>query len=278
MINLLAILKRFRVQLLFLALMVIGFVFTVQSNSYPKTSFVNSANALTGGAFSMVADIDSYFSLKEVNNELAKENAHLRSKMKSSLTKVNGDYVQISDTLYRQKYIYRVADVVSNTVNFRDNYITLNLGSNDGVTKEMGVISSRGVVGIVRDVSPNFCSVVSFLHSKVSISCKIKPNGNYGHLKWDGKSMNEAVIGDILVTTKVAEGDSVVSSGLSSLFPEGLYLGEIIKVEEDLENQTQRINVALDIEFNALDKVYIIQNLFKEEIKKLQKDQGVTND
>lgn len=278
MINLLAIIKRFRVQLLFMLLMVIGFIFTLQSNSYPKTSFINSANAITGGTYSVVADIDSYFSLQSENEELAKENAYLRSMMKSSLTNVNGDYVQISDSLYRQKYVYRVAEVVSNTVNFRDNYITLDLGSNDGITEEMGVISPRGVVGVVRDVSPNFCTVVSFLHTNLSISCKIKPNGNHGYLKWTGKNITEAEIVDILVTTEVNEGDSVVSSGRSSLFPEGIFLGKIINVEEDLENQMQRIKVKLDITFNALNKVYIIQNLFKEEIKELQKTQVVSHD
>lgn len=274
MINLFAILKRFYVQILYILLMVLGFTITIQQKNYQNAKFVNSANAISGGTYSAFTDMGSYFGLKSKIEELALENAELRSQLPTSLKRVNGEYVQINDSLYHQKYIYRVADVISNTLHKRNNYITLDLGEKDGIMEEMGVISSKGVVGVVRAVSPNFSTVLSFLHPSSSVSCKIKSTGVTGHLKWTQGSSEEAEISDVLITTKVNTGDTVVTSGLSSLFPEGLFLGVITDVKDGAENQSQNILVKLNIEFNKLNKVYVVENLFKKEILDLENKQS----
>jgi rod shape-determining protein MreC len=273
MINLLAILQRFHVQLLFVVLMLIGLLITIQQKNYQKVAFVNSANLVSGGTISTFSDISYYFDLKNVNEVLAKENALLRSQSPNSLRKINGDYIQVNDTLYRQKYIYKVATVIGNTITRRNNYITINLGEKDGVTPEMGVISSEGIVGVVKSVSENYATVLSFLHPNSSISCRMSSSGVSGYLQWTQDRIDEAYIKGVLVTTKVNDGDSVVTSGLSSLFPAGLYLGQIISIEDDLETQSQKIKVKLSIQFNSLRKVYVVENLFKNEITELQKDQ-----
>lgn len=259
--------------MLFILLMGIAFIITLQQKNYQKSEFINSANSISGGTFSAVSSIGDYLDLKTINQDLASENAMLRSQLKSSLQVVNGEYVQIDDTLYRQKYVYRVASVISNSINRQNNYLTLNLGKKDGVFEEMGVISPRGVVGVVRAVSDNYCTVLSFLHPMSSISCKILNTGNTGYLEWNNKEINKAELGGIIITTKVNEGDSVVTSGLSSLFPEGIFLGVISKVEKDLANQSQKIDVDLEIDFSVLNKVYIVENLHKEEILELQKNE-----
>lgn len=251
--------------------MVIGLWLTIQQKNYQRTAFINSANSISGGAYSTVNNVQDYFHLRSVNDELQAENAELRAQLLTSLRRVNGDYFQVVDTLYQQKYIYRLADVISNNYTSANNYITLNMGSNDGVIEEMGVISPTGIVGIVGAVSDNFCTVISFLHPKTEISCKLKSNGVSGFLKWVGKDISKAVISDIPITTRVNQGDSVLTSGYSSVFPAGIYIGKIVKTEKDLENQTQRIEVDLNIDYSALNKVYVVENLFKNEIEELSK-------
>ncbi len=272
--NLLTVLQRFHVQLLFVVLMVIGLLITIHQKNYQRVAFVNSANTISGGTISTFSDISYYFSLKEVNDVITRENALLRSQSPNSLRKINGDYVQIDDTLYRQKYIYKVASVIGNTVTRRNNYITIDLGEKDGVSPEMGVISSKGVVGVVKSVSENYATVLSFLHPNSSVSCKMNSNGIYGSLQWTKDKIDEAFIKGVLVTTKVNDGDSILTSGLSSLFPQGLHLGNIISVKEDAETQSQIIKVKLNIQFNSLRKVYVVENLFKKEIVELQQNQN----
>ena len=270
MINLIAILQRFHVQLLFVVLIVVGFLITVYQKNYQRVAFVNSANSISGGTISTYSNISDYLNLKEVNDVLAEENALLRSQSPNSLRKINSDYVEINDTLCRQKYTYKVATIIGNTVTRRNNYITIDLGSKDGIEPEMGVISSTGVVGVVKTVSDNYATVLSFLHPNSSVSCRMNSNGVLGSLQWTKDKIDEAFIKGVLVTTKVNNGDSILTSGLSSLFPEGLYLGNIISVQDDAETQSQIIKVKLNIHFNSLKKVYIVNNLMKNEIVELQ--------
>lgn len=271
MINILAILKRFHLQILFALLLVIGFGLTLQQKNYQRTKFINSANYISGGIYSSMNNIEDYLNLKSVNAELQTENALLRSELLSSLKKINGSYYQHNDTLYSQKYVYRIADVISNSYSSPSNYITLNMGSNDGVIEEMGVISPLGIVGMVGAVSKNYSTVISFLHPKTVISCKLKSNGVSGLLKWTGGDISKAQIKDIPITTRITEGDSVLTSGYSSVFPGGIYIGKIKSFEQDLESQTQRIFVDLNIDFSSLNKVYVVENLYKTELEELNK-------
>ena len=266
MINILAILKRFHFQILFGLLLFLGVSLTIQQKNYQRTKFINSANYFSGGIYSSINNVEDYFNLRMVNNELQAENALLRSNLLSSLKKINGSYYHFHDTLYSQKYIYRIADVISNTYSKPSNYITLNMGSNDGIIEEMGVISPSGVVGMVGAVTDNYSTVISFLHPKTIISCKLKSSGVSGLLKWIGNDISKAQINDIPITTRIKKGDSVITSGYSSVFPGGVYLGEIISFERDIHSQTQKITVDLNIDYSSLNKVYVVENLYKIEL------------
>lgn len=160
MINIFEFLKRFQVQLLFALLFILGLYITSVQKNYQRIKLLNSANSVTGGAFSVVSNISDYINLKSKNQVLALENAKLRAQIPSALRKVNGDYFTISDSLYKQKFIYRVSNVVSNNYTSPSNIITLDLGREDGVIEEMGVIAPTGVVGIVGAVTEHYCSVI----------------------------------------------------------------------------------------------------------------------
>lgn len=261
-----------------MVLVIFGLSLTIQQKNYQRTKFINSANFISGGAYATVNGIEDYFHLKRENEKLLIENAELRQQIPTSLKKVNGDYYQINDTLYNQKYIYRIADVVSNSYSSPNNFITLSLGSNDGVIEEMGVISPKGIVGIVGAVSSNYSTIISFLHPKTVISCKLKSSGVAGLLKWSGKNIRKAEIKDIPITTRIQPGDSVLTSGYSSVFPAGIYIGKIESFKKNLETQTQKIIVDLNIDYSALDKVYVVENLYKKEIEELNEKQVELNE
>lgn len=252
-------------------MVLIGFILTIQQGRYQRTKFVNSANSISGGTYSVINNIENYFNLKYVNQNLQNENALLREKVITSLKRINGDYFSIDDTLFKQKYVYKVAEAVRNSYKNPNNYITLNLGLNDGIVEEMGVIAPKGIVGMVGAVSDNFCTVISFLHPKTEISCKLSSNGVSGFLKWSGKDISKAIINDIPITTRIQEGDSVLTSGHSSVFPAGIFIGTIESFESDLVNQMQHIVVNLNIDYSSLNKVYVVENLFKYEIEELYK-------
>ena len=249
----------------------LAIILTIQQKNYHRTKFINSANFISGGVYSSINNLEEYLNLKEINSDLQIENAFLRSNLLSSLKRINGSYYQFNDTLYRQKYVYRIADVISNSYSSPSNYVTLNMGSNDGIIEEMGVISPSGVVGIVGAVSKNYCTVISFLHPKTVISCKLKSNGVSGLLQWNGGDISQAQIKDIPITTRISQGDSVLTSGYSSVFPGGIFIGKIKSFNKDLESQNQRITVDLNIDFTSLSKVYIVENLYKNELDELSK-------
>lgn len=261
-----------------MVLILIGLILTIQQNRYQRIKFINSANSISGGTYSAINNIQDYFNLKSVNKNLQEENALLRTKVVSSLKRINGDYFTIDDKLFKQKYIYRVAEAVCNSYKNPNNYVTLNLGLNDGVIEEMGVISPKGIVGIVGAVSDNFCTVISFLHPKTEISCKLSSNGVSGFLKWSGKDISKAVINDIPITTRIKKGDSILTSGHSSVFPAGIFIGEIESSESDLGSQMQHIVVNLNIDYSSLNKVYVVENLFKYEIDELHKKEKELDD
>lgn len=279
MINIFEFLKRFQVQLLFALLLILGLYITSLQKNYQRIKFLNSANSISGGAFSVVSNISDYLDLKSKNKALAHENAKLRAQIPSALKKVNGDYFTISDSLYKQKFIYRVSNVISNSYTSPSNIITLDLGKKDGVIEEMGVIAPAGVVGIVGAVTENYCSVISFLHPKTVISCKLQSNGVAGLLKWTGGDIAYAEIKDIPITTKITAADTVLTSGFSSVFPAGITLGTVKSFEKDLENQSQKVIVSLKLNFAALNQVYIVENLFKTELEQLNnKAQTLSNE
>ncbi len=255
---------------LFLLLEFFAFFFIVKSNYYQQSVIINSANSISGGIYKTYDNITDYFSLKITNGMLAEENAKMRNLQKSSFIRTNNSVFSVDDTLYRQQYEYTSANIISNTFNRVNNYITLNKGYNHGIRKEMGVISSQGVVGIVKDVSANFCTVTSVLHSKSKISAKIKKNNYIGTLVWEGGNYRIATLKDIPSHVKISFGDTIVTSGYSLIFPGGISIGTIYYYDVNKGNNFYDIKVKLSTDFNKISYVYVIKSLLKDELEALQ--------
>ena len=243
----------------------------VQNSYYQRATFVNSSNQVTAGVLETSTNIEHYFNLKTENENLAKENAELRSHtLESFLITVNDNHA-VGDTVIKQKYTYTSAKVVNNSTNRRNNYITLNKGSNQGIKNNMAVITSTGVVGQVKDVSANFCTVMSLLHSKTTISAKIKKDGSYGPLSWDGENFAYATLNDIPTHVNLMPGDTIVTSAYSLTFPENIMIGTVESKERPPGKIFYTVKVKLSTDFKKLTYVYIVNNIFKQEQEELEK-------
>ncbi len=243
----------------------------VQNNYFQKASFINSSNAMSAKVLKTSADVEEYFFLKNENEKLARENAELRSRSMISFSMLVDDQYLVNDTAYRQKYNYTSCKVVNNSTNRRNNYLTLDKGSKQGVKNNMAVITSTGIVGQVKDVSENFCTVMSVLNSKTTISSKIKKDGSYGPLTWDGADFRYATLHDIPTHVRLVKGDTIVTSAYSLTFPEDIMIGTVKSFERKSGDYFYTVEVKLSTEFKKLSHVYIVTNILKQEQEELEK-------
>jgi rod shape-determining protein MreC len=256
---------------LFLILEILSFTLFIEHTYYQKAAFINSSNIISGGLYKVNNNIAEYFSLRSTNLTLAEENAHLHSLSPDNYLKINNTIFIKNDTTYKLQYQYVSAKVINNSTNKRNNYLTLNIGRNQGITKDMGVISSKGIVGIVKDVSDNFSSVISVLHKDSKISAKVKKCGDVGSVLWNGYNYRRASLIDIPTHVPVYIGDTIITSGYSSVFPEGIVIGKIIDHRIESGNSFYTITIEFAEDFNNLSYVYVIKNFFKNEQNDLEK-------
>lgn len=269
--NLLLFIARYHLFFIFLLLQGISLFLIVQQNYYQRAVFVNTSNQVTGQFYQRVSDVKEYFSLRTVNDELAAENARLRAQLKESQYVDTSKFGVKEDTTLHQKYTYIDADVIRNTVNFKNNYLTLNRGSKHGVIEGMGVISSEGVAGTVYKVSTNFCTVISLLNTNTRIPPKIEGNNYFGTLTWDGKDPRFASLTDISMHVPVKEGQRVVTSNYSKIYPENIPIGTIETKYVPPGENFYKIKVRLFTNFETLRKVYIVKNLLQAEQDTLER-------
>lgn len=262
---------------LFLIIETFCIYLVVQNNFYQKASFVNSSNAASTSVLQTSAAIEEYFYLKTENENLAKENAWLKTQLIASKFVIMTDTHQVNKPTLHQKYVYTEAKVVNNSTSRRNNYLTLDKGSNQGVKKNMAIISSTGVVGQVQEVSDNFCTVMSLLHSKTTVSAKIKKDGSYGPLVWNGESYDYATLNDIPTHVKLIKGDTIVTSPYSLTFPENVLIGTVESFERESGKYFYTVKVKLSTDFKKLTHVYVVTNMFKEEQETLEKKTEESN-
>ncbi len=271
--NLFYFLWKYNFFIFFLLLEVVCALLIVRNNNFQQASVLNSTNKVVAEVNSVVSSVTGFINLRTTNDALARQNAGLKSLIPdvyyidSVLSKVK------NDSIYLQQYTFINSRVINNSVNRRNNYLTLNKGSNHGVRPEMGVISGDGIVGIVKDVSDHFCSVMSFLHKDSRVSARLKNSGYIGSLVWDGYDETRASLKDIAKHVKVSRGDTIITSSFSSIFPEGILIGIVSDVNPDTGDNFQEITVKLSTPFGKLSYVYIVTNLLKEEQLALEEPQ-----
>lgn len=254
--------------LVFIILMTISLALTFQAHTYHNSKLVSSANFITGNVLGTSENIYQYFDFKTQNEILLEENESLRKRLLNSSSaedtlQIDLDF--ITDTLYR----VQKAKVVSNYYDKIDNFLLIEGGINDSIKEDLGVISSKGIVGIVEDVSPEFSRVISILNTNTSINAKLKKTSHFGTLTWDGKDPNILSLIDVPRSAPVQTGDTITTGGRSLIFPENVPIGTISDFELDENIGYFSISVKLFNDMTNLKHIYVIENTRKKEAYEL---------
>lgn len=283
--NIIRFFTKYGIYFWFLLLEVFALILVVNNNSFQKSVFLTSCNKFTSSIYEKNQAITEYFYLGVVNEELAEENVKLKNQLIAAQNKLRGienDSTRLQH--YRidpeREYIVYPAKVINNSTNKLRNYITLNRGSIDGIRPEMSVISNKGVVGIVKTVSRNYAVVLPVLNPKSNISCKLKARTSkndtvglikeIGSLNWDGKDSRFAQMVQVPRHVKLNVGDTIVTSGYSKYFPEGILVGTVEDFTNASDNNYYNINVRLSVNFRTISYVKVMKGLNKEEQEKLE--------
>lgn len=267
--NIFLFFARFHAFILFVALEIAAVALMVQNNRYHQAGFFNSANYLTGTMYERYANITGYFRLRETNESLARENAWLRSQLPGAYYNAAAQQIEVMDTTRQVMYRYIGADVVNATTNARNNYITIDKGSRQGIKPRMAVISPDGIVGVVKDVSPHFSVIIPLLHKSLSVSARVGDEGFIGALSWNGADSRFAQLDEIPKQIPVKPGDKVITAG-SKFFPENLMIGTVESVVKETPDNFYDLEVRLSTPFARLRHVYVINYLLQEERTELE--------
>lgn len=263
--NLVDFIQKYYHWFIFIALEVVSLVLLFQYNSYQGSVWFTSANTVSGKVLGYEAEVESFFSLGKVNQELTQRNLYLEQQVRklsdqlATATKDSG-WTHRNELALLKGYHLIPAKVVSNTVARHDNLITIDKGTDDGVRKDMGVACGNGVVGIVYLASPHYSIVMPVLNTESSISCQIRGRGYFGYLHWTGGNAQLAYVEDVPRHARFRLYDEVETSGYSSVFPPGILVGKILHVYNSTDGVSYRLQVQLSTDFGRLRDVCVIDN------------------
>jgi rod shape-determining protein MreC len=256
--TLLRFIVRYQFVLIFLLLEGVSIWLLASNNFYQRAAFGNITRGISGNIYRRIESATKYLRLNDANEHLLRENIVLRSRL-AQLTVHLEEYSHLAvDTSYDKGFIFVPARIISNSVDKQHNYLMINVGRKHGVAEEMGVVSSDGVVGIVTAVSENYATVISLLNIDLKISARVKKNRYFGSLYWNGKDYRQVVLSEIPNHVLLTKGDTVVTSGFSSMFPADLLLGTVREVDKSLGNF---LNVTIDLaeDFRKVDHVWVVK-------------------
>lgn len=272
--NLLSFFVKHSAWLVFMVYVILSLVLLFRDNPYQQSVYLTSANAVSATTYEAMSMVTSYFHLKDINEDLQNRNALLEMELVSLRSQVKDLQMMVPDSSRQpeqQHFDYVMARVISNSIAQPHNYITINRGSKQGVKPQMGVVDQNGVVGVVNVVGPNAARVISLLNTDMKLSCKLKNNEYFGSLVWDGRSPQYAVLGDLPKHITYHKGDTVITSGYSALFPEGLIVGIVEGKAQGDEASFASLRVRLTTNFSQLSAVRVITNSMSAELQALRR-------
>jgi len=259
--NLIRFMLRYNFLILFLVFELIAIILIFSQNPIQRGKLTRQTNSLSAIVYDGAYNITQYLHLRKIIEEVAKENSFLRSRV----LPISQDSI-----IARNTYDFLPARVINNSVHNEFNYLTLDIGSKSGITPDMAVVSPFGIVGVVKTVSPDYCRVISVLNSQLSISVKLSKSGYFGSLSWDRRNYRDVLVTEIPSHVSLQPGDSIVSSGYSSIFPAGEPIATVIDATPAAGGNFLEIHARLNNDFKKLSIVYIVINNDKEEIKTLE--------
>jgi rod shape-determining protein MreC len=267
--NLLNFIARYHNFIIFLFLETLSIYLLATSNSYHNTRLVKVVNGLAYGLENRITNTRTYLNLHQINASLALENSNLKNQIEALRVGNTSGLFTVNDTIRFQQYYYSTAKIVNNSTNKQKNYITINKGIVNGLNPDMAITGPSGVVGIVVSSSDNYSVVMSVLNLDFRLSARIKRNGYFGSLTWDGRSYQYAKLNDIPNHIDVMVGDTVETTNFSAIFPEGVMIGTITEFEK-AGGDFYSVTVRLSTDFKNLEYVNVISNLRKKEQLELE--------
>ncbi len=277
--KLLDFLIRKRHWFLFIALEIIALALVYHNNGYQQNIMLSTANVLTGNIVSVTGSITSYLNLRDQNKELLERNVQLEMelfRLQEQVEAMKADTAVfrgfVPDSTRQFSYDYIKAKVVNNSITSLSNYITINKGRKDGILPDMGVVSERGVIGVVSTVADHFSVVIPLLNPKFRLSCKVLGSSYFGSMGWDGRSSRYANLEELPRHVEFQEGDTIVTSGYSALFPEGIMVGYVSSFEKQRDDNFYTLKVELATDFARLSNVMVIRNYHQEEQTEVERE------
>ncbi|MFO7869510.1 MAG: rod shape-determining protein MreC [Bacteroidales bacterium] len=259
--------------LLFLILEIIAINLIITYNTPQQAQFNLFSNTIYSHLHTIHNSVTKYFNLKEINKQLAQENAKLREKLPESMYSNTIDPQTIRDKTHTQQYEFIPAEVINNSIHKPHNYIIINKGSRHGIHKNMGVISPQGITGIVISTSQNFSKILTILSSNLKISGQLQNTNFYGSVHWDGKHYRKALLTEIPVHAPVQKGDTVITNSFSNIYPTDINIGVVSSVKKTENDNFYDIEIELSTDFKNLEHVYVVLDLMKTERELLEKRQ-----
>ena len=280
MYRLLQLLHSYRAFLLLLFFEIVCIWLLVRNNPYHSAAYFHTSNAVIGSIYQTRNNISQYFNLPSVNQELANDNALLRELLAKSQVPIVVDSKQDSLALTKNEYNHQFlsAKVINNSVQLSHNYLTINKGTANGVESGMGVISANGIVGKVMSVSKNFATVSSLLNKDVFVSSYLKRNNTFSSINWDGNSNLKTKLKFVPRHIQLEKGDTIVTSGYNSIFPENILIGFIDEYSITDNDSWYDIDVKLSNDFSSLAYVYVIKNPNRQERIELESENLPANE
>jgi len=268
----LRVIEKYHFILIFLLLEVVSFYLIINYNQTQREIFLNSSNRFASFFLEISGNIKGYFFLRKANEDLLRENAYLRTLLPELTVSQKETAISKYEVQNNNLYNFQPARVINNSINKSNNYITLNKGSKHNVSPGSGVISARGLVGIVSNVSNNHAAVISLINTKFRVSAKLRDSDYFGSLSWDGKSYQHAVLSEIPSHAPVRVGEAVVTSGYSAIFPEGILIGTVESYEIGKGEGFYNIRIKLSVDFKNITYVETVEKITAHEQYELEKE------
>lgn len=242
-------------------------------NRYHQFIYLTSANAVTGSIYNGASSVTGYFHLKSINESLQTSNAALQNEVLNLKNRISQYQALLSDSLpplpSKDRYDYVSASVINNNTHHPKNFFTIDKGKLDGIEPGMGVVDQSGIVGIVNATGQHMSRVTSLLNETQNFSVKIKNSHYVGSLNWQGGNPSIAYLVEIPRHAKYHIGDTIVTSGYSTTFPEGISIGTILNRVKTNDDSFFTFKVKLNSDFKSLSTVRVIKDIYKEEIDSL---------
>lgn len=251
---------------LFILLETVSIVLVVNRGVVQRYKVLGAVRSIASWFWTQSSKATHYFSYKTENERLAAENLQLRQQLAgyaAARAELDG-IVRVVEP----EYTFIGATVIRNSVDRQHNYLILNRGEKDGVEPGMGVVTARGVIGVVSAVSPRYAYVISLLNTAHSVSVKLSGSGAFGPMTWTGRKPDQAILREIPVHIQTAPGDTVLSSGFSTIYPPDIPLGRVAESKIS-RGSSQELTVILFEDFRSLHNVYIVRNNHGQEIREL---------